>query len=179
MRELLPSGQVVTLRLLNKMTVSELAELSNLSKAYISQVKHGKRPPSQKLLEALEQHVAQKQRPQQDYYSRFLESREAMGVSPKTLEFYKDRLARFVVEIDYLRASKQQIQHHLNSIPPNQYGLATRHCSYRALKTFYRWLSAEYGIPNPIVGIPAPILSKPILPSLVYGSSKRSPWGTS
>jgi transcriptional regulator with XRE-family HTH domain len=53
MRELLPSGQVVTLRLLNKMTVSELAELSNLSKAYISQVKHGKRPPSQKLLEAL------------------------------------------------------------------------------------------------------------------------------
>ena len=35
------------------MTVSELAELSKLSKAYISQVKNGKRPPSRRLLDAL------------------------------------------------------------------------------------------------------------------------------
>jgi transcriptional regulator with XRE-family HTH domain len=42
-----------TLKLLNKKSVSELAELSKLSKAYISQVKHGHRPPSQKLLDAL------------------------------------------------------------------------------------------------------------------------------
>ena len=33
--------------------MSELEELSNLSKAYISQVKHGKRPASQRLLEIL------------------------------------------------------------------------------------------------------------------------------
>jgi transcriptional regulator with XRE-family HTH domain len=35
------------------MTVSELALLSNFSKAYISQVKHGQRPPSKKLLKSL------------------------------------------------------------------------------------------------------------------------------
>jgi len=35
--------------------VSTIAELSNLGKAYISQVKSGKRPPSEKLIRALEQ----------------------------------------------------------------------------------------------------------------------------
>ncbi|MFC1938523.1 helix-turn-helix domain-containing protein [Chloroflexota bacterium] len=40
-------------KLLNKLTVSELAELSNLSKAYVSQVKNGNRPPSGKLIQAL------------------------------------------------------------------------------------------------------------------------------
>jgi len=44
-------------KLFNKMTVSEIAELSNLSKSYISQVKHGKRAPSQKLIESLSQLV--------------------------------------------------------------------------------------------------------------------------
>ncbi len=42
--------QQSTLKQLNKLSVSQLAELSNLSKAYISQVKHGKCPPSQRLL---------------------------------------------------------------------------------------------------------------------------------
>ncbi len=41
--------------MLNKLPVSTIAELSNLSKAYISQVKSGKRPPSEKLIRALEQ----------------------------------------------------------------------------------------------------------------------------
>ena len=46
-------SQQNTLKQLNKLSVSQLAELSNLGKAYISQVKHGKRAPSPKLLEAL------------------------------------------------------------------------------------------------------------------------------
>jgi site-specific recombinase XerD len=89
-----------------------------------------------------------------------------MGVSPKTLRFYRERLSKFVMAVDYLKASRQQIQRYLNSIPPNQYGLSTRHASFRAIKTFYRWLNAEFGLPNPMAGMPAPILSKPILPSL-------------
>jgi len=39
--------------LLNKLTVSQLAELSKLSKPYVSQVKNGKRPPSKILIKAL------------------------------------------------------------------------------------------------------------------------------
>jgi transcriptional regulator with XRE-family HTH domain len=45
------------LKLLNKLTVTELAGLSNFSKSYISQVKCGKGPPSQKLLDALADHA--------------------------------------------------------------------------------------------------------------------------
>jgi transcriptional regulator with XRE-family HTH domain len=43
-----------TIKLLNKIPVSTIALLSNLSKPYISQVKSGKRPPSQKLLDFLD-----------------------------------------------------------------------------------------------------------------------------
>lgn len=101
----------------------------------------------------------------EDYLVLFLQSREAMGVSPKTLRFYKERLSKFIRAIDHLQATRQDVQKYLNSIPPNQYGLGTRHASFRAIKAFYRWLNSEYGIPNSMEGVPAPILGKPILPS--------------
>lgn len=44
--------------------------------------------------------------------------------------------------------------------------MATRHASFRAVKTPYRWLSAEYGLTNSVEGMSAPILGKPIMPSL-------------
>ena len=45
-RNLLLRRQKNVAKLLNKLSVTELAQLSNLSKSYISQVKHGRRPPS-------------------------------------------------------------------------------------------------------------------------------------
>ncbi len=147
------------------MTVSTLAELSNFSKAYISQVKSGKRPPSQRLLELLAEEVTV-DKPDKDYFHLFLGSREAMGVSPKTVIFYQDRLYRFVSQFNYLKVSRKDITKNLNSIPANKNGLATRHASFRAIKTFYRWLNTEYGFKNPIDGIHAPILGKTIMPSL-------------
>jgi len=154
-------------RLLNKTSVSELAELSNFSKAYISQVKHGKRPPSQKLLNALAEQI-KPQKPQIDYLSLFLQSHKAIGVSPRTIEFYEDRLFQFTSKVDYLKASSHSIQQYLTSILPNHNGFATRHASFRAIKAFYRWLNAEYGLDNPMENLTAPILGKPILPSLTY-----------
>ena len=105
-------------------------------------------------------------RDKRDYLLLFLQSREAMGVSPKTLMFYRERLSKFIRAVDYRQATRQDVQQYLNSIPPNHYGLGTRHASYRAIKAFYRWLNSEYGIPNPMEGMPAPILGKPILPAL-------------
>lgn len=102
----------------------------------------------------------------EDYLTLFLQSRESMGVSPKTLRFYRERLSKFIQAVDYIQVTRQDIQKYLNSIPPNQYGLGTRHASYRAIKAFYRWFQAEYSFPNPIEGMAAPILGKPILPSL-------------
>lgn len=101
-----------------------------------------------------------------DYLALFLQSRESMGVSPKTLRFYHERLSKFICTVDCLHSTSQDIQRYLNSIPPNKYGLGTRHASFRAIKAYYRWINSEYGIPNPIEGLPAPILGKPILPSL-------------
>ena len=106
------------------------------------------------------------QKPPTDYFSHFLQSREAMGVSIKTLRFYNERLLKFFKGVDYRHATRKDIQQYLNSIPPNKYGLGTRHASFRAIKTFYRWLHSEYGFTNLVEGMPAPILSKPILPSL-------------
>ncbi len=154
--------QQSTLKQLNKLSVSQLAELSNLSKAYISQVKHGRRSPLQKLLDAL----ASLKKLDKEYLDLFLLSRQALGVSPRTLGYYRERLSKFVSNVDYVKASRQAIEQYLNSIPPNRYGLSTRHASYRTIKTLYRWLNREYGFPNPITGIAAPILGKPILPSL-------------
>lgn len=101
-----------------------------------------------------------------DYLSLFLQSREAMGVSHKTLLFYRERLSKFIGAVDYKQATRRDIGKYLNSIPPNKYGLGTRHASYRVIKTLYRWLHSEYGFINPMEGMPAPILGKPILPSL-------------
>ena len=153
------------LRLLNKLKVSQIAELSGLSKAYVSQVRHGICPPSQKLIHALVESSHYK-RPEHDYLKFFLESRMARGVSPKTTAFYRDRLWRFATNVEYSRASRQQIERYLNSIPPNRHGFGNRHASYRALKAFYNWLHSEYALDNPMKNVSAPILGKPILPSL-------------
>ena len=96
-----------------------------------------------------------------------------MGVSPKTLQFYNERLTPFVGQIDYPKASRAAIEKFLNSIPPNHNGLATRHASFRAINTFYNWLNAQFGLPNPVVGMAAPILGKPILPSLTQGEVQQ------
>ena len=105
-RDNLLGRQGHTLRLLNKLTVTELAKLSGLSKSYIAQVKYRKCPPSQRLLEA----IANQLQPNRDYLALFLQSREAMGVTPHTLDFYKDRLDKYTLAIDYVRITRAEIQ---------------------------------------------------------------------
>jgi site-specific recombinase XerD len=101
-----------------------------------------------------------------DYLGQFLKSREAMCVSPSTFKYYKGLLFKFAAAVDYLHATPQQISNFLTTIPPNQYGYGYRHTYFRVLKTFYRWLNAEYGIKYPMANLRAPILGKPIFPSL-------------
>ena len=150
--------------MVNKMTILQIAALTNFDKFYIHKVINGEKPASLKFLEVLNRLLPEKKTP--EFLYLFLQSRQSMGVSRKTLEFYKDRLQPFTSKVDYLKSSTSSIQHYLNSIPPNQNGLATRHASYRAIKIFYRWLNTEHDLPNPLSSIPAPILGKPILPAL-------------
>ena len=147
--------------------MSKLAKLSNLSPAYISQVRTGKRPASQRLIKALTSSPYHKT-PDRDFLKPFLESRQARGVTPSALAFYEERLDKYGRTVDYFfdKASRRTIEQYLNTIQPNENGLGARHASYRALRVFYTWLNSEYGMDNPMTGVQAPILSKLILPSL-------------
>ena len=86
--------------MLNKLTVSQIAELSNLSKAYISQVKHGKRSRPRKLVEALWE-FSQKNNTYKGLGSieraidLFLKSRRN-GASKGTIDFYSSDLNKSI-----------------------------------------------------------------------------------
>ena len=69
------------IQMLNKLSVTQLAELSNLSKSYISHVKHGRRPPSGKLLECLSQFQRKRTKTEKDYLALFLQSRKVNETS--------------------------------------------------------------------------------------------------
>jgi len=148
--------------LLNKVSVSQIAELSKLSKSYVSQVKHGKRPPSKKLLEALSQ-----LKPGRDYIDEFLRSR-GQGLSPRTLEFYGSILNR-AIEVAQPGTRPSKINAYLESLNGN---LGNKHAHYRALRAFFNWLySPKSGLnlsvqDNPMLYVDPPKVPKLILPSL-------------
>ena len=163
--DLLNANQANTIKLLNKLPLPTIEAFSNLSKSYICQVRNGSRPASEKLLSSIEEYIKSK-RPKTDYISLFLGSRESMGCTPKTMEFYRPILARFNAELDCAKATRQSIEKFLNRIPSSNHNLHNRHAHYRTLKAFYNWASKEYGIDNPMASIQAPILSKVILSTL-------------
>ena len=98
----------------------------------------------------------------EDYLHLFLQSRQAMEVSPGTLNFYRVKLGRFLSELNADTAQRQDMEGFLLQFknPGN------RHAYYRAVKTFYNWREETFGIPNPAKHIKAPRLPKLILPSL-------------
>ncbi len=150
------------LKLLNKFSVSELAELSKLSKAYISQVKHGKRPPSVKLLECLSQIQCGQNKLEIDYLPIFIQSRRAIEVSPTTIKYYNSKLGKFIASVNPDKASQQQIERFLLQFS----NTGNRHIYYRVLKTFYCWREQTFNLPNPMKLLKAPRLGKLIMPSL-------------
>jgi integrase len=149
------------LRLLNNLGVTEISELSKLSKAYISQVKHGNRPPSKRLLEALAEY-GRDTKTKYDYLSLFLRSRQAIGVSPGTELFYRTKLGRFLSELNADKARRQDIELFLLRFENH----GNRHAYYRAIKTFYNWREETFDLPSPMKRLRAPRLDKLILPSL-------------
>ena len=149
------------LQLLNSLSVTKISELSKFSKSYISQVKHGKCPPSKKLLEVLKNHHRRIQT-EHDYFTLFLRSRKAMEVAPGTEQFYRIKLGRFLSEVNVDSARRQDIELFLL-----KFGNAgNRHAYYRAVKTFYNWREETFDLPSPMKNLRAPRLSKLILPSL-------------
>ena len=98
----------------------------------------------------------------EEYLKLFLRSREAMEVSPGTMQFYKVKLGRFLSELNPDIAQRADIEVFLLHFenPGN------RHANYRAVKTFYNWREETFGFPSPMKHMKAPKLPKLIMPSL-------------
>ena len=134
-------------KMLNKMSVTRLAELSNLSKSYISQVKRGKRPPSGDLIMSLEEFYHNQNKRENGNINKaiilFLKSRRE-GISPGSIQFYKAYLSKAIPVIG-LNPSARQLSRYLNSLKCSQGG---KHAYYRAISVFYNWLyscRSEFG----------------------------------
>ena len=154
--------------MLNKLTVSQLARLSKLSKSYISQVKSGVRPPSDKLLQALgDSELNEKARNARRAIESFLKSRPE-GTSQGTLSFYNKYLSKSIPFLG-LTPNPREIEAYLNALPCSVGG---KHAYYRAISVFYNWLyHPKSGFKlerrdNPIIVVAPPKRPKLILPSL-------------
>jgi len=162
-------------KLLNKLSVSELVELSKLSKSYISQVKHSRRPPSERLLNALQQFSNKGNKGNGAEIVRgvdlFLKSRRE-GLSRRTIDgFYRVYLVKAIPVLG-LTPTPKAMNAFLGSLSCSDSG---KHAYFRALRAFYRWLySPRSGFnlrpdSNPISLIDPPKIPKLILPSLSRG----------
>lgn len=96
------------------------------------------------------------------YLDLFLQSRQAMQVSPGTLQFYRVKLGRFLSELDPDTLRRQDIEAFLLNFrnPGN------RHAYYRAIRTFYHWREETFGLFNPMRKMKAPKIPKVFLPVL-------------
>ncbi len=160
------------------MTVSQLAELSNLSKAYISQVKHGKRPPSEKLLEALKQvnHSARKKKGLVDIEKSidlFLKSRRN-GIAQGSIDFYKKYLIK-AIPILGLTPTPRDINDYFNSLSCS---LGGKHAYFRAISVFYNWLYSPKSVFNPgAINNPVALIDPPKRPNLIQPSLTKEQVG--
>jgi len=148
--------------MLNKMSVSELAELSNLSKPYISQVKSGKRPPAQKLLQCLKCLHEEKTKGDRDYLRLFLQSREMSRCSEGTMRFYTFKLGKFFSEVNPDKATPGQIERFLLQFD----NAGNRHAYFRAIRTFYNWRLRSFRLASPMANLTALKMRKLIMPAL-------------
>ena len=99
--------------------------------------------------------------------TNFIASRR-QGLSPRTLEFYHDRLTRA-----WSIVGLQVQAHHINYFFDNLHSSnGNKHAYWRALTVFYHWLYSTkngYGLnaqDNPMLQVQAPKRDKRILPSL-------------
>ena len=132
-------GNPDVLKPLNKLTVTQLAELSNCSKGYISQVKHGVRPPSAKLVEALvgsESYTKTKSAQAYRALELFLKSQRD-GLSHNTVDGFYGMYLTKAIPVLGLSPTPAKTNAYLDSLPCSQAG---KHAYFRAMRAFYRWL---------------------------------------
>lgn len=85
--------------------------------------------------------------------SQFILSRQAKGLSKRTIEWYRGILKRFSRHYTSLPKDSTTVEEFLASITA---GDERRHGYYRALRCFYRFANKRFGYPNPMDTIEPP-----------------------
>lgn len=154
-----------------EINVTQPAELTKLSKSYISQVKHGKRPPSEKLIIAILQIFGEGNTGnsvEADKAIEILLGSRQNGISPNTISFYRKYLAKAVPALG-LSPTPRQLNSYIDS---RRCSLGGKHAYYKAISAFCNWLyshSSGFSLGatrNPIHLIDPPKKPNLILPSL-------------
>ena len=83
----------------------------------------------------------------------FLDSRIASNLSPRTIEWYEDRLLPFAKSCPNLPRRPEPIESFLASV---QGSPETKRDSFNALRTFFRFVSQRHRIPNPMEAVTPP-----------------------
>ncbi len=100
----------------------------------------------------------------------FLASRTAANLSPATIEWYKDRLLPFARYCPTLPRRPEPVEGYLATIKGSP---ETKYDVYRALKTFFKFMSGRRRLPNPMEQAQAPRRPKTLMPTLELGELTR------
>ena len=93
----------------------------------------------------------------------FLASRIAANLSPATIQWYRDRLLPFARSCSTLPRRPEPVEHFLATVCGSS---ETKYDVYRALKTFFRFMSSRSRFPNPMSAIKPPRRPKTLMPTL-------------
>jgi len=100
----------------------------------------------------------------------FLASRTAANLSPATISWYKDRLLPFARSCPTLPRRPEPVEYFLATI---QGSPETKFDVYRALKTFFKFMSSRRRLPNPMDAVQSPRHLKTLMPTLEIGELMR------
>ncbi|MFC1919979.1 hypothetical protein ACFLWX_04230 [Chloroflexota bacterium] len=158
-------------KLLKKIPGKKIVQAAGISESYVSQVRNGKRPPSRKMIEALERlggYGSRNRTPEwQNALESFIKSRRE-GISPNTIKDYRMALTK-ALRVLGLTPSTADINDYLKHM---SYSLGGKYCYFKNIRAFYNWLySPRSGWnyrpeANPVTWVDAPKRPKLILPSL-------------
>jgi integrase/recombinase XerD len=96
----------------------------------------------------------------------FLASRVAANLSVSTIEWYKDRLFPFARSCPTLPRRPEPIECFLAEV---QGSPETKYDAYRALKTFFKFMSNRRRLPNPMEQVKSPHRPRTLMPTLEVG----------
>jgi len=100
----------------------------------------------------------------------FIASRIAANLSPSTIQWYKNRLLPFARRCPTLPRRPEPIEAFLADV---QGSPETKYDVYRALKTFFRFMSSRRRLPNPMDAVQPPRRPRTLMPTLELSELTR------